>query len=246
MQSHSVAMSVSQAGFAAAGEERRAFDAVVFDLDGVVVDTERILHDLWVDMFARYGCSFTLEEYSAVVGSDHGFDPLAVLVERSTLPIPSLAELEMEVEENEQSRLKGLSVLPGVREWIEAAERLGMGLAVASSSPPVWVRARLEDVGLDAHFSVVSGRDGRLPAKPEPDLYLDACSRLGVEPARAIAVEDSANGLQAAHAAGLFCVAVPNSVTREHDLSAADLLVESLAAVSLEQALRCLAAQKGA
>jgi beta-phosphoglucomutase-like phosphatase (HAD superfamily) len=102
------------------------------------------------------------------------------------------------------------------------------------------VHARLEDAGLASYFAVVSCRDDRLAAKPEPDLYLDACRRLSVEPTRAIAVEDSANGLQAAHAAGLVCVAVPNSVTRGHDLSAAELLVESLAAVPIEDAVKRL------
>jgi beta-phosphoglucomutase-like phosphatase (HAD superfamily) len=119
-----------------------------------------------------------------------------------------------------------------------------MGVAVASSSPPGWVEGRLADVGLERHFVVVSARNEHLAAKPAPDLYLDACSRLHVEPARAIAVEDSANGLAAARAAGLASVAVPNSMTLDHDLSAADLRVESLAAMPIEQAVRRLAQQR--
>jgi beta-phosphoglucomutase-like phosphatase (HAD superfamily) len=87
---------------------------------------------------------------------------------------------------------------------------------------------------------VVSCRTEELAAKPAPDLYLDACRRLHVDPVRAIAVEDSANGLAAAHSAGLACVVVPNSVTRDHDLSTADLLVESLATTPIEEALRLL------
>ena len=121
-----------------------------------------------------------------------------------------------------------------------------MGVAVASSSPSPWVDARLTDVGLESHFVVLSCRDERLAAKPEPDLYLDACSRLHVEPSRAIAVEDSANGLAAARAAGLACVAVPNSMTLSHDLSSADLVLTSLEATSLEEAIRLLSEQKAA
>ena len=104
--------------------------------------------------------------------------------------------------------------------------------------------ARLADVGLDSHFVVVSCRNERLAAKPEPDLYLDACNRLHVEPSRAIAVEDSANGLAAARAAGLACVAVPNSVTLSHDLSAADLVLTSLEVTSLEEAIHLLSEQE--
>jgi putative hydrolase of the HAD superfamily len=161
------------------------------------------------------------------------------------VPVPPLAELRSQIEQIEQLRVIGLSALPGVREWIESAERLGMGLAVASSSPLAWVQARLEDVRLDSHFTVMSCRGDQLAAKPEPDLYLDACRRLGVDPTRSIAVEDSANGLAAAHAAGLVCVAVPNTVTRSHDLSTAELLVESLAAVPFEEALRLLSEKRG-
>lgn len=222
----------------------RLFDALVFDLDGVIVDTERIVHQVWSDMFARYGSSFTLEEWSALVGTDHGFDPLATLVARSSMPLPSAGELQAEIEHDERLLLEDLSPLPGVRDWIEGAELLGMSVAVASSSPLPWVDARLTDVGLESHFVVLSCRDERLAAKPEPDLYLDACRRLRVEPSRAIAVEDSANGLAAARAAGLVCVAVPNTVTMSHDLSSADLVLTSLEATSLGEAIGLLSEQK--
>jgi len=228
----------------AAVQPDRLFDAVVFDLDGVIVDTERIILEVWTEAFARYGGSFTPEEWAAGVGSDHGFDPFSTLAERSRLPLPPRSELERQVAQREQILLHGLSPLPGIREWIEGAERLGLGVAVASSSPSLWVTGRLADVGLDSHFVVVSCTNDELAAKPAPDLYLDACRRLHVKPARAIAVEDSANGLAAAHAAGLACVAVPNSVTRGHDLSTADLLVPSLATTPIEEALRLLSENK--
>jgi HAD superfamily hydrolase (TIGR01509 family) len=218
----------------------RAFDAVVFDLDGVILDTENVIHSVWAETFDRYGASFSAKEWATIVGTDYGFDPYAAVVARSTVPVPSRAELGRQVLERQLELLRGLTPFPGVREWIDSAERLGMALAVASSSPAPWVHARLEDVGLASHFSVVSCRSETLAAKPAPDLYLDACNRLGVEPTRAIAVEDSVNGLTAALAAGLACLAVPNSITRDHDLKAANLTAESLAALPLEQAMRLL------
>lgn len=218
----------------------RAFDAVVFDLDGVIVDTERVVHDVWEETFARYGASFTSEEWATIVGTDKGFDPLSTLVARSMLPTPPLAELQQHVLARELELLQGMSALPGVLQWIEGAERLGMSVAVASSSPEAWVQSRLADVGLRDRFLVVSSRSATLAAKPAPDLYLDACRRLGVNPARAIAVEDSANGLKAAHAAGLVCLAVPNSITAAYDFGEADLIVESLAALPIEAAVRLL------
>jgi HAD superfamily hydrolase (TIGR01509 family) len=222
----------------------RAFDALVFDLDGVIVDTENVIHRVWSETFARYGSSFTAEEWATAIGTDHGFDPLAALIERSSVPLPSPAELQKDISRAEKVLLEGMSPLPGIRDWIEGAERLGMGVAVASSSPAAWVEGRLADVGLASRFVVVSCRSERLKAKPAPDLYLDACRRLQVEPSRAIAVEDSINGLTAARAAGLWCVAVPNSMTLDHDLSAANLLVESLAAMPIDEAVRRLNEQR--
>ena len=225
---------------------RRPFDAVVFDLDGVIVDTERVIHDVWSETFARYGASFTPEEWATAVGTaGRGFDPPSALAERSDGgAADAQRSCSRRCEHAERLLLDELSPLPGIREWIESAKRLGMQVAIASSSPAIWVEGRLADVGLDDYFVVLSCRNDELPAKPEPDLYLDACSRLGVEPDRAVAVEDSANGLAAARAAGLRSVAVPNSMTRDHDLSSADLLVDSLAAVPLEEALRRLTLAK--
>jgi len=232
------------AGFAeapfASGFSDRIFDAVVFDFDGVIVDTERIIYQVWTDTFAHYGCSLTLEEWSSCVGTDRGFDPFKTLRERSSFPVPSPAELQRRIDRAEELLFEDLSPLPGIRDWIEGAELLDMRVAIASSSPSSWVESRLADAGLERRFVVVSCRDARLAAKPAPDLYLDACARLHVEPPRAIAVEDSPNGLIAARAAGLARVAVPNTVTKGLDLSDADLVLDSLAAMSLEEAARRL------
>ncbi len=213
------------------------FAAVVFDLDGVIVDTERVVHEVWLSVFAEYGCTFSLEEWLTGVGTEGGFDPYAALAERASRQVPPRADLARRAHEAEQQELAGLGPLPGVADWIDAARRAGLGLAVATSSPPEWVTARLEEVGLSAAFPVVSCRDGSLAAKPAPDVYLDACARLGVEPARAVAIEDSLHGLAAARAAGMRCVAVPGVLTRGLDLTAADLVIGSLEDMSLGDAL---------
>jgi beta-phosphoglucomutase-like phosphatase (HAD superfamily) len=220
--------------------DERAFDAVVFDFDGVIVDTENVIHSTWAETFDHYGASFSAEEWAINVGTYGAFDLFAAIAARSTVPLPGVAELERQVLERELELLKDLVPFPGVCEWIESAARLGMVIAIASSSPAPWVDALLKNVGLTSHFSVVSCRSETLAAKPAPDVYLDACRRLGVEPARAIAVEDSTNGLTAALAAGLACVAVPNSITRDHDLKAANLIIESLGALPLEEAVQLL------
>ena len=128
-------------------------------------------------------------------------------------------------------------MLPGVHDWLEDARRLGLPIGVASSSEVDWVAGHLERLGLLDRFACLTCFDGALPGKPAPDLYLAACEQLGVDPGDALAVEDSGNGVKAAKAAGLKCVAVPHDLTRDHDLSGADLLVPSLAELPLDEAI---------
>jgi HAD superfamily hydrolase (TIGR01509 family) len=128
-------------------------------------------------------------------------------------------------------------IRPGVETWLEDANRLGLKLGIASSSPVSWVEGHLARVGLLPAFECIRCADHVTATKPSPELYLAACEGLGVSPAEAIAVEDSPNGIAAAKAAGLFCIAVPNGVTLKLDLTAADICVDSLAAISLEDAI---------
>jgi beta-phosphoglucomutase-like phosphatase (HAD superfamily) len=123
--------------------------------------------------------------------------------------------------------------MPGVLDRLDEAAGRGLKTAVASSSERPWVEGMLGSRGLLPRFHVIATRGGAVRAKPEPDVYLAALAALGAPAARAVAFEDSANGVAAAKAAGLFCVAVPNEVTRRLDLSRADLIVPSLADVTL-------------
>jgi HAD superfamily hydrolase (TIGR01509 family) len=127
-------------------------------------------------------------------------------------------------------------VLPGIEEWLTEARRLGLKLGIASSSTRQWVMGHLDRLGLGG-WDCIRCREDTVRAKPDPDLYLAVLDCLGIGPGQAIAVEDSLNGLAAAKAAGLFCVAVPCSMTAHMDLSAADLRLGSLAQRSLAEVL---------
>jgi HAD superfamily hydrolase (TIGR01509 family) len=138
-------------------------------------------------------------------------------------------------EKRHRELLRGMEILPGVLDWLDEAERLGLHLAIASSSPSSWVLEHLDAYGLTHRFAhVVCCEDG-IERKPAPDCYRVACERLAVEPRAALAVEDSANGVAAAKAAGLWCVAVPNELTRRLDLAAADVQVASLGDITLAE-----------
>ena len=121
-----------------------------------------------------------------------------------------------------------LEILPGVQEWRHEAAERGVRLGVASSSGRSWVTGHLERLGLDG-WDCVRCREHVARTKPAPDVYRSVVECLGVAPEEAVAVEDSGVGVQAAKAAGLFCVAVPSSLTSSHDIRRADLVLGSLA-----------------
>lgn len=219
------------------------FTAVVFDLDGVIVDTEVPIFNAWCSVFARHGSELTLEQWNRTVGSAGGAQFVYELLVQSALqPVADRESLRAEVRAMQGDIFTTMTPLPGVREWVADATALGLGLGVASSSSSDWVRRCLRTVELDGAFTVISCPDSGLPAKPEPDLYLSACRGLGSPPEDTIAIEDSRNGVTAAVAAGLRCLAVPNAITRGADLSAAHHQVESLAELTLSEAAARLGA----
>ena len=208
--------------------------AIVFDFDGVILDTETPDYTTWETIFNAYGAHLDRATWSRLIGGAESFDVVqhlqdltGLLFDRQKLTRGRRAEYLREVEDS--------PVLDGVVEYIEAAAGLELGLAVASSSDGEWVRGHLERRALAGYFSVVKTRDDVAHAKPEPDLFLSAVEALGVRPEDAVAIEDSPNGIASAKRAGLFCVAVPNQMTRDLALHRADLRLESLADMSLAQ-----------
>ena len=211
--------------------------AVVFDFDGLVLDTELPIFAAWCAVFeAHDAVPPTIEEWSAGLGTTDGLDVESWLRERVGRPI----DFDAVNESRRMHRDELLALeraLPGVEAWLDEAEDAGYGLAIASSSPDDWVHEHLDRIGLRSRFSTVVTAGGVLRSKPAPDTYLEACARLGVATGDALALEDSPNGIAAAKAAGLHCVTVPHPLTETLDLSAADLRLPSLAHCTLAEAL---------
>ena len=203
--------------------------AIVFDFDGTILETEGPDYQSWQEIFDAHGSELTLDVWiQCVGGAPVGFDPFAIL-ERQTgvvLDRPSThqARRKRVVELIEQQ-----PPMPGVEALIAAAQSAGMGLAVASSSPRVWVEGNLNRLGLRHHFQAVRTADDVERVKPDPTLYRLAAAALGSAPERTLAIEDSHTGMLAAKGAGLHCLVVPNSVTQFSDFSLADLRLVSLA-----------------
>ncbi len=210
---------------------------IVFDFDGLILETEGPDYQSWRDLYEEYGCSLPVERWSVLIGTaEHGFDPYAELEAQLGKPLD-----RTEVRTRRRARYAELvatqQVMPGVLEYIHDARRLGLRLGVASSSSWDWVTSHLERLDLARYFDTLACRSDVARSKPAPDLYLLAVEALGLAPYEVIALEDSPNGIASAKAAGLFCVAVPNDLTRGLPLGAADLVLVSLADLSLQELL---------
>jgi HAD superfamily hydrolase (TIGR01509 family) len=214
-----------------------AMQGFVFDFDGLILDTETPLFNTYKRVFAEYGYNLTLQEWSRIIGTGHTvYDPLDHLVQvagdhhdRSAFA----RRIDREVGEILQSQ----PAMPGVVAFIEGASAEHIPMAVCSSSSRAWVQGHLQRIQLLHHFQQVVTLDDVTMPKPDPQLYLLAASHLGLLPEDLVAFEDSLNGVRAAKAAGLYCIAVPNEMTRSMNLELADQVVSSFLELSLDNIL---------
>jgi HAD superfamily hydrolase (TIGR01509 family) len=211
--------------------------ALVFDFDGLILDTEEPIYRSWLEVYEAHGESLPFERWVQIVGSTTAeFHPQHHLEERLGRPLTQEAIDRRIVRRTELILAQRL--LPGIIQHIDAAKWLGLKLGVASSSTRDWVSGHLDRLGILGRFDCVRCRDDVTNAKPAPDLYIAVLDCLGVSASEALAIEDSPNGVIAAKRAGMRCVAIPNSITSRLDLSAADLVLRSLAEVTLQDLLQ--------
>jgi HAD superfamily hydrolase (TIGR01509 family) len=207
---------------------------LVFDFDGLILDTEVPVYRAWAEVYGQHGQELPLHFWATIIGyGTQRFDPVAELERRLGRSLDRDV-VQAERRRREREMVATLSVLPGVHEWRDQAAAMGVRLGVASSSSRRWVVGHLERLGL-VDWSCVRCSDDVKQTKPAPDLYLAVAACLGVAPREAIAVEDSATGVRSAKAAGLYCVAVPSALTASHDFSEADLVLGSLAETPFEE-----------
>ena len=216
--------------------------AIVFDFDGLILDTEEPVYRSWLEVYQAHGEELPFERWVQIVGSTTtGFHPQHHLEERLGRALPK------EVLDRRIGRRTELvlaqKVLPGVVSHIDQAKGMGLKVGVASSSTAEWVRGHLARLGILEQFDCLRCRDDVAHAKPEPDLYVAVLDCLGVAASDAFAIEDSPNGVMAAKRAGMRCVAIPNSITARLDLSGADVLLRSLAEITLADLLKKIEAE---
>jgi HAD superfamily hydrolase (TIGR01509 family) len=205
--------------------------AFLFDFDGLILDTELASRAGWELLYREHGHELPPELWATVVGTYGAWDPMAHLEELVGEPLEREA-LNVRRYAHEIALIEAEELRPGIAEYLAAARQHGLKRAIVSSSNRRWVETHLERLEEAAGWDAICTAEGdRARAKPAPTLYLEALDALAVAASEAVAFEDSPNGVRAAKEAGIFCVAVPNEVTRDLGLedSGADLVLDSLA-----------------
>ena len=213
------------------------FQTVLFDFDGLILDTECPEFLSWQEIFDRHGLVLPLETWVAHTGKGAGSDSFSPYEALETLlgrPIDRDA-----IRTDRRKRFAELmtdeTLLPGVEARLQEARQLGWRVGLVSSSPREWVTGYLTRFRLNTAFDALFCGDEVRRTKPDPELYLKALAYFGIHANQAVVLEDSINGIAAAKAAGLYCVAVPNALTRHSCLDQADLIVKSLADITLQE-----------
>jgi HAD superfamily hydrolase (TIGR01509 family) len=202
--------------------------ALVFDFDGLILETELPIFLSWQELYQQHGLELPFEKWEVNIGTaEETFDPASEL-RMHTGGGAELEEKFLRRWDREMELIGNQPPLPGVLDYLQDARQMGLKIGLASSSSCRWVEGHLQRLGLRKFFDSVHAKDDVRLTKPDPALYRSAVEALGVAPGQALAFEDSRNGIIAAKEAGLYCVAVPNALTRRTDISLADLTLDSL------------------
>lgn len=214
-----------------------ALKGIIFDFDGLIIDTEMPGCNAWAELFNHHGFSFTIEDWKKAIGTGpSAYDPSKHLSQLTN----GLLDAQT-IQEQTLARTRELiemqSMLPGVLDFIIESEHLGLPMAVASSSNREWVEGYLAKLGIRKFFKTVCTSDDVTNVKPDPELFLLAAKNLGISPSEALIFEDSPSGIKAAKAAGILCIAIPNAITKSMDLSLATRIVNSFLDINPQELL---------
>lgn len=205
------------------------FDAVLFDFDGIIVDTEWAIYQAWKRTFLTHGHDLPLDIYTRCIGSD--FDTWSPKTHLESLTGRSFDWHQLDADRQIEIRheLRDAQPMPGVRDALTQLHATNTSCAVVSSSNHGWVDGWLDRLNLSHHFTAIVCRGDAPQIKPAPDLWHEAIRQLDIKPSRGLAIEDSINGVTSAKDAGLTVWAIPNRTTAALDFSSvADRVYPSL------------------
>jgi len=218
-----------------------SIDAVIFDFDGVILDSENAEYESHRRIYERCGVRLNVDEWCRAIGlwTEGHDDQRFVRLRELSASAPEREAYHEERRRIFQSLVPG-EPMRGIRELLLALQTAAVPTAIASTAPSRWVVPSAERIGVRQLFHVVVTGDDVPRRKPAPDVYLEAARRLGANPARSIAIEDSSPGIAAARAAGMQTVAIPHWLTEPHDFSLANLRVAHAGELTLERLRRML------
>ena len=199
---------------------------VIFDMDGVLINSEALHYRLWKEIFAEEGVEIDFAHYKGCIGSRD--DVLMNIIWNAYgADFRTRHDLLERFEERKRQYIdeKGVPEIPGVRETLDELHKRGYRMAVASSSPLAYIKLCTEKVGIRHYFEVLFSGEQVANPKPAPDVFLAAAQAMDAAPEDCVVVEDSHNGSRAAKAAGMRCIGFVNPDSGDQDLSAADVLI---------------------
>jgi HAD superfamily hydrolase (TIGR01509 family) len=210
--------------------------ALIFDFDGLILDTETPEVKVWQTIFREHGHELPVDEWAKTIGG-YGISNYDAAMHLSQLTGLDPVPLRTRYRSESDAIIHASPVLPGVLDLLHNGRMRGLRLAIASSASHSWVDPHLSRLGIAVRFDRVICSEDVAPGrtKPNPDLFLLAVEQLKVPKEAAVVFEDSPNGVKAARAAGIFVVAVPNPLTLQLGVDGANLTVNSLAELSLDK-----------
>jgi putative hydrolase of the HAD superfamily len=213
--------------------------AVVFDFDGLIIDTETVWFDSFTEVLGRYNVEFPLEIFLPCVGTKGTI--IDEYIEEKLGNNVTVKEVRQLVRECHREKIIDLEVREGVRDYLTQAKELGLKIGLASSSDREWIDHFLKKLDLLHYFDVIKTGDEVKMVKPDPEVYLQCLDALNVSSTDVVAFEDSNNGAKAAKAAGITCVIVPNPITAKLTFDDYDVRIESMAGQLLTDVLNKMA-----
>ncbi|MDF1500032.1 MAG: HAD family phosphatase [Anaerolineales bacterium] len=207
------------------------WSAVIFDMDGLMIDSESIALEVWRALAAEHGREVSEQLYRQVIGEEPIFG-VRVIRKALNLPLGEEELLQEYWERRTEMMCRKVEPAPGLLELLDLLKRGSVSMAVASNSPCAYVESVLKALSLEEYFICIRSSEDVRQGKPAPDIYRSTLECLGIEDGGALVLEDSPAGIAAAKAASLTCYAVPNGDIPDGDFSAADRIFDSLHAVA--------------
>lgn len=203
---------------------------IIFDMDGVLINSEALHYELWKRIFAEEGLEIDFDHYKGCIGSNDDL-LMELILDGYGVDFRGRYDLMERFEEYKRQHIaeKGVPEIPGVRETLAELKARGYRMAVASSSPQAYIELCTAKVGIDHNFELLFSGERVAHPKPAPDVFLSVAAQLGTTPEQCSVVEDSRNGSVAAKAAGMRCLGFVNPSSGDQDLSAADVLIHRFA-----------------